>query len=133
MIFTFDSSQVGAPVLSGSAGALRAVIKACLVDGFGAGPVASSTVAAGVATVAFSGSHPYRVGSVIQIAGATPSALNGNKRTSTVVGSSITFSAPGVPDGVAPGTITAKTADTVGAIIVVAVWSDRRRRRAQPS
>ena len=67
MIFTFDSSQVGAPVLSGSAGALRAVIKACLVDGFGAGPVASITVAAGVATVAFSGSHPYRVGSVIQI------------------------------------------------------------------
>jgi hypothetical protein len=70
MIFTFDSSQVGAPVLSGSAGALRAVIKACLVDGFGAGSVASITVAAGVATVAFSGSHPYRVGSVIQIAGA---------------------------------------------------------------
>ena len=96
MIYTFDSSQVGAPVLSGSAGALRAVIKACLVDGFGAGPVASITVAAGVATVAFSGSHPYRVGSVIQIAGATPSALNGNKRTSTVVGSSITFPAPGI-------------------------------------
>ena len=110
MIFTFDSSQVGAPVLSGSAGALRAVIKACLVDGFGAGPVASITVAAGVATVAFSGSHPYRVGSVIQIAGATPSALNGNKRTSTVVGSSITFPAPGVPDGTATGTITAKMA-----------------------
>ena len=110
MIFTFDSSQVGAPVLSGSAGALRAVIKACLVDGFGAGPVASITVAAGVATVAFSGSHPYRVGSVIQIAGATPSALNGNKRTSTVVGSSITFPAPGVPDGAATGTITAKMA-----------------------
>jgi hypothetical protein len=110
MIFTFDSSQVGAPVLSGSAGALRAVIKACLVDGFGAGPVASITVAAGVATVAFSGSHPYRVGSVIQIAGATPSALNGNKRTSTVVGSSITFPAPGVPDGAATGTITSKAA-----------------------
>lgn len=110
MIFTFDSSQVGAPVLSGSAGALRAVIKACLVDGFGAGPVASITVAAGVATVAFSGSHPYRVGSVIQIAGATPSALNGNKRTSTVVGSSITFPAPGVPDGAATGAITAKMA-----------------------
>lgn len=110
MIYTFDSSQVGAPVLSGSAGALRAVIKACLVDGFGAGPVASITVAAGVATVAFSGSHPYRVGSVIQIAGATPSALNGNKRTSTVVGSSITFPAPGVPDGAATGTITAKMA-----------------------
>ena len=110
MIFTFDSSQVGAPVLSGSAGALRAVIKTCLVDGFGAGPVASITVAAGVATVAFSGSHPYRVGSVIQIAGATPSALNGNKRTSTVVGSSITFPAPGVPDGAATGTITARMA-----------------------
>ena len=86
------------------------MIKACLVDGFGAGPVASITVAAGVATVAFSGSHPYRAGSVIQIAGATPSALNGNKRTSTVVGSSITFPAPGVPDGAATGTITARMA-----------------------
>ena len=43
MIFTFDSSQVGAPVLSGSAGALRTLLKACLVDGFGAGAVATLT------------------------------------------------------------------------------------------
>ena len=59
MIFTFDSSQVGAPVLSGSAGALRAVIKACLVDGFGAGAVATLTVSGGIATATYAGAHPF--------------------------------------------------------------------------
>ena len=72
MIFTFDSSQVGAPVLSGSAGALRAVIKACLVDGFGAGPVASITVAAGAEPVppsddVFQDEHGIPLGTQVQV------------------------------------------------------------------
>ena len=50
MIFTFDSSQPGATTLPGVAGALRTLLKACLVDGFGAGAVATLTVSAGVAT-----------------------------------------------------------------------------------
>ena len=50
MVYTFDSTMTGAPVLSGTAGALRAVLKACMVDGFGAGAVATLTVAAGIAT-----------------------------------------------------------------------------------
>ena len=79
MIFTFDSSQPGAPVLSGAVGALRAVVKACAVDGFGAGAVASLTVASGVATATYAGAHPFKAGHVAQYAGATPAALNGNK------------------------------------------------------
>ena len=110
MIFTFDSSQVGAPVLSGTAGALRALLKACLVDGFGAGAVATLTVSGGIATATYAGAHPFKVGYVAQFAGATPAGLNGNKVILSVTGTSVTFAAPGVPDGAATGTITSKAA-----------------------
>ena len=110
MIFTFDSSQPGAPVLSGTAGALRTLLKACLVDGFGAGAVATLTVSGGIATATYAGAHPFKVGYVAQFAGATPAGLNGNKVILSVTGTSVTFAAPGVPDGAATGTITSKAA-----------------------
>lgn len=110
MIYTFDSAMTGAPVLSGSAGALRALIKACLVDGFGAGSVATLTVAAGIATATFPGAHPYRMGSVSQFAGATPAGLNGQKRILSTTTNAVTYAAPGIADGAATGTITHKVA-----------------------
>lgn len=110
MIFTFDSSQPGAPVLSGTAGALRTLLKACLVDGFGAGAVATLTVSGGIATATYAGAHPFKVGYVAQYAGATPAGLNGNKVILSATGTSVTFAAPGVPDGAATGTITSKAA-----------------------
>ena len=110
MVYTFDSSMAGAPVLSGTAGALRALIKAALVDGFGAGAVATLTVASGIATATFAGAHPYRIGTVAQIAGATPSGLDGQKRVLSITSGAITFDATGIADGTAAGTITHKVA-----------------------
>lgn len=110
MVYTFDSSMTGAPVLSGTAGALRAVLKACMVDGFGAGAVATLTVAAGIATASFAGAHPYRIGTTTQIGGATPAGLNGQKRILSTTASAITFDATGIADGAATGTITHKVA-----------------------
>ena len=110
MIYTFDSAMTGAPVDSGTAGALRAVIKACLIDGFGAGAVATLTVASGIATATFAGAHPYRVGTVSQFAGATPAGLNGQKRILSITASAVTFDAAGIADGTATGTITHKVA-----------------------
>lgn len=110
MIYTFDSAMTGAPVLSGTAGALRALLKACLVDGFGAGAVATLTVASGIATATFAGAHPYRVGTVSQFAGATPAGLNGQKRILSTTASAVTFDATGIADGAATGTITHKVA-----------------------
>lgn len=110
MVYTFDSTMTGAPVLSGTAGALRAVLKACLVDGFGAGAVATLTVAAGIATASFAGAHPYRVGTIAQFGGATPAGLNGQKRILGTTASAVTFDATGVADGTATGTITHKVA-----------------------
>ena len=110
MVHTFDSTMTGAPVLSGTAGALRAVLKACLVDGFGAGAVATLTVAAGIATASFAGAHPYRVGTIAQFGGATPAGLSGQKRILSTTASAVTFDATGIADGAATGTITHKVA-----------------------
>ena len=110
MIYTYNSSMAGAPVLSGTAGALRAVLKACLVDGFGAGAAASLTVASGVATLMFSAAHPYNVGTIMQVAGATTSGLNGSKRVLSITTDRVTFAAPGIADGAASGSITHKVA-----------------------
>lgn len=110
MVYTYDSNMAGAPVLSGTAGAMRALIKAALVDGFGAGAVATLTVASGIATATFAGAHPYRIGTVAQIAGATPSGLNGQKRVLSTATNSVTFDATGIADGTATGTITHKVA-----------------------
>ena len=110
MVYTFDSSMTGAPVLSGTAGALRAVLKACMVDGFGAGAVPTLTVAAGIATASFAGAHPYRIGTIAQFGGATPAGLNGQKRILSTTASAVTFDATGIADGAATGTITHKVA-----------------------
>ncbi|MDA8446387.1 hypothetical protein [Paracidovorax valerianellae] len=109
-IKVFESSQAGAPVLSGTAGALRAVLKACLVDGFGAGAVASLTVTAGVATAVYASGHPYRVGSVALFAGATGDGLNGERRILTVAADRVTFAAPDAAAGAAAGSITSRMA-----------------------
>lgn len=110
MIYSYDSAMAGAPVYSGTAGALRALVKAVLVDGFGAGSVATLTVSAEIATATFPVAHPYRVGTVAQFAGSTPTGLNGQKRILSTTTGAVTFAAPGVADGTATGTITHKVA-----------------------
>ena len=108
MIFYYNSTQTGAPVLSGTPGALKTLLQTCLVTGFGAGSATGITVADGVATVSFSGTHPYIVDGPIAVAGATPAALNGSHTVTAITANSAKFAAPGVPDGAATGTITTR-------------------------
>jgi hypothetical protein len=110
MIFTFDSTMPGALQLSGTAGALKNILKTYLVDGAGAGLVATLTVADGVATATYASGHPFRAGAVAQVSGATPTGLNGLKPVLTVSANAITFAAPGMSDGAATGSITSKLA-----------------------
>lgn len=107
---TFASTDPGAPALSGTAGSQLAIVKTCLVDGRGAGAVATLVVAAGIATATYSAGHPFAVGSVGLFAGATPVELNGEKRILSVSTNAVTFAAPGVADGAATGSITSKLA-----------------------
>ena len=109
----FDSTMSGAPALSGTAGALISVLDACLTNGFGTVTLASLVVSSNIATGTVSAGHGFSmiggaVGSVITIAGATPSSLNGTWRIASVADSThFTFVTSGISDQTATGTITA--------------------------
>lgn len=108
----FTEEMAGAPALSGTAGALIAVLDACLVDGFGSKTATSVTVAGGIATVAFSGGASAAVAqSVILVAGATGAwtDLNGEQKVLSANTTTVTF-ATALADGTATGTITFKMA-----------------------
>lgn len=106
----FHSSMPGAPTLTGAAGSLIALLDACLINGFGLKTVDSLVVSGGVATATISSGHSFEVGSVALIAGATPSALNGEWRVAEITATAVKFNVSGVPDGTAAGTITIKVA-----------------------
>lgn len=106
----FHSGMSGAPVLSGSAGTLIAVLDACLVNGFGSITLDSLVVAGGIATATRSAGQLFEKDAVVLVAGATPAGLNGQKRTLSISGTQFTFDATGISDQTATGTVTVKLA-----------------------
>lgn len=107
MITYFDSTMIGAPALSGSAGAMLGVLDACLVTGFGSQIANSLTVVGTVATAALPAAHSLRVGAYVRIAGATPAGLNGDWPVTSVTSQGFTFTTA-VAAGTATGTITSR-------------------------
>lgn len=105
----FHSGMVGAPVLSGTAGALIALLDACLINGFDLKAATSLVVAGGVATLSFAGSHSATVDSVVLVAGSSIAELNGEQKI-TVIGSGFVKFATAAIDGTATGTISFKMA-----------------------
>ena len=108
----FHSDMAGAPQLTTSPGSIIAILDACLIDGFGAATPDGNkiTVSAGVATVEFSNGHDFEEYAVVEIAGATPSALNDVWRVTGATATAFTFDCPGISDGTASGSITVKRA-----------------------
>lgn len=105
----FHSTMVGAPQISGTAGAMIGVLDAVLVNGFGLQTVSSATVVSGVCTFVTPTAPSAIVGTVILVAGATPSGLNGEKRVTAITANSVSF-ATTEPNGTPTGTITIKVA-----------------------
>ncbi len=111
----FLSTMAGAPVLSGTVGSGIAWLDALLVNGFDTKTLSSLTVAGGVATAAFTGSHSAILDSVIAVAGVSggPSGfagLNGEQKvTGRPTANTLTF-ATALADGTYTGTITIKIA-----------------------
>jgi hypothetical protein len=106
----FHSEMQGAPVLSGSAGTLIAVLDACLVNGFGLKTLTSLVVLDNVATMNFTDGHPFEVDTVALVAGATPAGLNGQQKITATTANSASFATSGIGNQTATGTISAKLA-----------------------
>lgn len=111
----FQSTDTGAPSLSGTAGSLITLLDACLIDGYGSVTFDSVVIAGNVATCTKSTGHGFTAigttGPVIRMEGVSvPSALNADWRTTVVSSTVITFVTTGIADQTATGTITAKRA-----------------------
>lgn len=104
----FNSDMPGAPACSGTAGALLAVLDACLITGWGLQTAASASISAGVCTLTLPTTPAMQVGSVALIAGATPAGLNGEQRVTAITGNSVSFAT--TETGAVTGTITVKLA-----------------------
>ena len=105
----FSSLMANSPVLNGVAGSLIALLDAVLVNGFGLKSADSLVVSGGVATISVSTGHSAVVDSVISVANATPSDLNGEQRVIAVTGNTVSF-ATSVSNQTATGAITFKIA-----------------------
>lgn len=102
-------SMRGAPQISGTAGTLIGALDAFLLTGFGTVTALSVTVASGIGTATVNAGSYFDDFAVVLIAGATPSALNGEARVLSHTNTSITFETD-APDGTATGTVTIKYA-----------------------
>lgn len=91
----------GAPVISGTPGALIAAMDAFLLTGWGTATAISVSVSNGVGTATFAEGTFFEDYAVVLIAGVTaPAALNGEARVLSHTNNSITFET-NAPDGVA--------------------------------
>lgn len=106
----FDSTQTGAPVLSGTAGALIAVLDACLVNGFNLKTLTSLTRSGSLATATVAAGHGYRADDVLVISGANETEYNGEVRIKNVTTTTFQFDVAGTPATPATGTLSAKIA-----------------------
>lgn len=103
------SGMAGAPVVNGSAGSMIALLDAVLVNGFGLVTVESLTISSGVATCNISAGSGATPEGVVLIAGATPAALNGEQKVTTIGTNKVMF-ATALPDQTATGSISLKIA-----------------------
>jgi hypothetical protein len=95
----FRSDMSGAPTLNGVAGAIVALLTACLNTGYGLKTVDSIVVAGGVATANISTGHGFFPMAVALLAGVTPAGLNGEKKVLSIATTSVVFDATGIADG----------------------------------
>lgn len=104
----FHSAMTGAPQISATAGSLLAVLDAVLVNGFGLQSVGSASVAGGICTLTVPTNPSAQVGSVVLVAGATPTTLNGQQRVTAVGANTLSFATTAT--GSITGSITVKVA-----------------------
>lgn len=111
----FASTMAGAPVLSGTAGSLIALLDACLKDGFDTKTLTSLVALGGVMTATFTGTHSSQTDAVVLVAGVTGgptgfAGANGEQKITARPSATTATWTTTLPDGTYTGTITMKMA-----------------------
>lgn len=106
----FTSDNPNSPTLSGTAGSLVTLLDACLINGYDPRTPDSVVIAGEVCTANFSAGNPFEPHAVVQISGASLTALNTEWRIATATATAITFVCPGIADGAVSGSISIKRA-----------------------
>lgn len=114
----FQSTDLGAPTLSGTVGELIAVLDACLINGYNSVAVSSMTRSGSVVTVTTSAPHGFAlygttgISGIAQISGAAEADYNGKWRVTGVTSPTVFTFNIGVltPATPATGSITCKRA-----------------------
>lgn len=109
-IVFYHSAMAGAPTSTlNTAGALLAVLDACLVNGVNSISVSMLTQSGGTATATTASSHNFSVGEWIELAGADQSAYNARVKVLTKpAANQFTFAIAAGTASPATGTITAR-------------------------
>ena len=102
---SYKSTDSGAPVLSGSVGALISLLDSCLVNGYGSGSVQSITRSGSTAT-ATRPNHGLNEHDVVLHDGATEVEYNGTFKIFNVTAHTYDFEVTGTPTTPATGVIT---------------------------
>ena len=110
--FYNESMQGAGNTQDGVAGGMIAILKSCLVDGFGSLPVDNLTwdTEENSAKATFNNGHSYHVDSIITCNGATPVDYNGEHRILKATNNDIWFELDAPPVGDASGEIDIKIA-----------------------
>jgi hypothetical protein len=121
----FNNTMAGLPAFTGAIGSLIALIDAVGVNGFDLKTASSLTIAGGVATLLFTGSHSAQADTVIALSGITGAyaALNGEQKVTAATDAGVVRFATDLPDGTASGAITFKMAP----LGMAKVFSDTNR------
>ncbi len=104
------STFAGAPILSGSAGAMQAVLNACLINGFHVVPLTSLTQSGGTATATVVTGHGFDNDTCIRLSGANEADYRGDFWITVTGTNTFTFPISSSAQTTASGTISAKYA-----------------------
>lgn len=105
----YNSTDTGAPSLTGQAGSLIALLDAVLVSGYNSKSVTSITRSGSVATLTAT-AHGFVAGDVVLVSGANQTEYNGAFIISNVTANTFDYTVTGTPATPATGTITVKKA-----------------------
>lgn len=106
----FQSTDAGAPVMNGTAGAMIALLDACLINGFNTKAPSGITRSGSTATATFAAAHGFGPYDVVLHAGADQAEYNGEFRIFNITANSYDFTVTGTPATPATGTLSAKRA-----------------------